>query len=86
MDQTIGLADAKAHFSEVIARVEAGETIVISRNGDAVAELRPVRPVSAEEAIARIRALRKRIAKRNEGKEPWPESSYRDLAHEGHRF
>lgn len=38
-----GSADAKAHFSELLARVEAGETITIRRHGRAVAELVPVK-------------------------------------------
>ncbi len=36
-----GSSDAKSHFSELLARVEAGETITISRHGRAVAKLVP---------------------------------------------
>jgi prevent-host-death family protein len=88
MSLTIGLAEAKARLSEVIDRVETGETIIIARNGEPVAELRPLRRVSAEEAVKRIRAIARRVAKRNEGKEPWPPSGYglRDVAHQRHRF
>jgi prevent-host-death family protein len=82
MNKTIGIADAKAHLSEVIARVEAGETIVISRNGTPVAEVRPIRHLSPSEAVARIRELGSRIAKRNAGKPPWPEG--RTLRQEMH--
>jgi prevent-host-death family protein len=39
---TISLADAKAHLSELIDRVEAGETIVIVRRGKPVAQLTAV--------------------------------------------
>jgi prevent-host-death family protein len=38
-----GSADAKAHFSELLARVEGGETITIRRHGRAVAKLVPVK-------------------------------------------
>jgi prevent-host-death family protein len=87
MSMTIGLAEAKAKLSEIIDRVESGETILISRNGEAVAELRPVKRMTPEEAVARIRELRARIAKRNAGKPPWPAPGrrLRDLIHEGHR-
>lgn len=34
-----GVADAKARFSELLARAEAGETIVIRRHGHPVAKL-----------------------------------------------
>jgi prevent-host-death family protein len=39
---TISLADAKAHLSELIDRVEAGETIIIVRRGKPVAQLTAV--------------------------------------------
>lgn len=38
-----GTADAKARFSELLARAEAGETIIIRRHGQPVAKLVPVR-------------------------------------------
>lgn len=41
--KTINLADAKARFSEIVDRVEAGETVQILRRGKAVAQLTPVR-------------------------------------------
>ena len=84
---TIGLAEAKAKLSEIIDRVESGECVLISRNGAPVAEIRPFKPPSLADTVARIRALRRRIAKRNAGKPPWPPegTSWRDIAHEGHR-
>ncbi len=39
-----GSTDAKARFSELLARVENGETITIHRHGKAVAQLVPVKP------------------------------------------
>ncbi|MGA2394815.1 MAG: type II toxin-antitoxin system prevent-host-death family antitoxin [Candidatus Lustribacter sp.] len=88
MNETIGLADAKARLSELIDRVEAGETVIIARNGLPVAEVRPVRRVSPEDTVKKIRAIAKRVAKRNLGKAPWPQDgrSLRDVAHDGHRF
>ncbi len=38
----LGSADAKARFSELLARAEAGETITIHRHGRPVAQLVPV--------------------------------------------
>ena len=50
-----GTADAKARFSELLARVEAGETITISRHGRPVAKLAPVeRKRTAEERRAAL--------------------------------
>ena len=84
---TIGLAEAKAKLSEILDRVEAGESVVISRHGAPVAEIRPFKSPSVADTVARIRALRRRVAKRNAGKAPWPPegTSWRDIAHEGHR-
>lgn len=48
-----GSTDAKARFSELLARVEAGETIVIRRHGKAVAKMAPVKP---EKTMAERRA------------------------------
>jgi prevent-host-death family protein len=39
---TVNLADAKAHLSELIDRVEAGDTIEITRRGKPVARLTAV--------------------------------------------
>lgn len=54
---TINLADAKAHLSELVDRVEAGESVDITRRGKPVARLtaaaRPRKRVDA----ALLRAL-----------------------------
>lgn len=39
--QQVKVAHAKAHFSELLSRVEAGEEIIIARRGKAVARLVP---------------------------------------------
>lgn len=39
MDRSISVAEAKAHLSEILDRVEAGEEVVITRRGKAVARL-----------------------------------------------
>jgi prevent-host-death family protein len=59
-----GVADAKARFSELLARAEAGETITIRRHGRAVAKLVPVkRELTRDErleSLARWEAYRKK--------------------------
>lgn len=42
--ERINLADAKARLSEIIDRVEAGESIKITRRGKVVAQLSPPTP------------------------------------------
>jgi antitoxin (DNA-binding transcriptional repressor) of toxin-antitoxin stability system len=88
VNETIGLAEAKAKLSELVDRVEAGATIVISRNGVPAVEMRPVTPVPVATTVARIRAMRARLAKRNKGKPPRPEpgAQPRNLGRRGHRY
>ena len=59
----INLADAKAHLSEIVDRVEAGETIDITRRGKLVARLVPVTPTPPRKPIdvERLRALTKNM-------------------------
>ena len=42
------MADAKARFSELVARAESGEAITIKRHGQAVARLVPIAEDDAE--------------------------------------
>ena len=39
---TVNLVQAKAHLSELLDRVEAGEEVIITRHGRAVAHIHPV--------------------------------------------
>ena len=87
----IGAYDAKTHLPKLLERVEKGERFVITRHGKPVAELIPVaaRDTAAiARAIAEVRAVRQRLARRGVrlrdvlGKS----KSWRDLAHEGHRY
>jgi prevent-host-death family protein len=63
----INLADAKAHLSELIDRVEAGASIEITRRGKAVARLtaaaKPRKPVDA----ALLQALTAALPPHTEG-------------------
>lgn len=55
----IGAFEAKTHLSELLAAVEAGETVTITRRGRAVARLSPVRATEGRAAaVARLLALR----------------------------
>ncbi len=59
MSVTVKVAKAKAHFSELLARVERGEEIIISRGNDPIAVLSRIRKeTSIEATLAQIRAMR----------------------------
>ena len=55
--RAISLAEAKAHLSELVDRVEAGETIDITRRGKAVARLTAVAPPRKPVDVRLLRAL-----------------------------
>lgn len=40
--ETVNVHEAKAHLSEMLARVEAGETLVIARRNKPIAKLVPI--------------------------------------------
>jgi prevent-host-death family protein len=42
MSGQVSIAEAKAKFASLIARAEAGETIIVTRNGRPVARLVPL--------------------------------------------
>lgn len=42
MTETVNIHDAKTHLSRLVARVEAGEEIVLARDGRPVARLVPL--------------------------------------------
>ena len=50
--RTIPVAEAKAHFSELLKAVEQGEEVVITRRGRPVARISPQKPLTAAEVLA----------------------------------
>jgi prevent-host-death family protein len=54
--ETYSTYDAKAKLSEILRKVEEGRTIYISRRGQTIAEIRPVRrePVTLEQRIIEL--------------------------------
>lgn len=59
--QTIGLFEAKTHLSELVARAEQGEEVIITRHNKPVAKLVPITS-SAGEVPAELIERRRRIA------------------------
>jgi prevent-host-death family protein len=81
---TVKIGEAKARLSELIAKVEAGEEVVIQRGNEPVARLTALEDDKrrrAREAIERIRALR-------DSGDIKPVTVEEILAwrHEGHRY
>ncbi|MBP1843912.1 prevent-host-death family protein [Rhizobium petrolearium] len=65
MTVTVKVAEAKTHLSELLARVEAGEDIVIARGNDPVARLVAINErrqrLAAIEAVRTLRAQAKPV-------------------------
>lgn len=63
---TVSLVEAKAHLSELLDKVEGGETVVITRHGKPVANItataRPKQPIPVDE-LAQFRARMPRLRK-----------------------
>ena len=53
--KTVGVHEAKTQLSDLLRRVEAGETVVITRRGVPVAELRAAPPAASDRLSAPLR-------------------------------
>jgi prevent-host-death family protein len=51
------IADLKAHLSDVVARVEAGESVEIMRRGKPAAKIVPLAPVKTRINFAALDAM-----------------------------
>lgn len=58
---TCTVAEAKAHLSDLLSRVEKGEELVITRRGQPVANLVPIRPARRAPDWSAIRAFRESL-------------------------
>ncbi len=80
MPETIGVFDAKTHLSALLDRVEAGEEVVITRHGKAVARLSPAGNADRDRAVVALAQLRRlRAGVRLDG------LGWKDLRDEGRR-
>jgi prevent-host-death family protein len=63
---TVSVAEAKTHLSELLDRVEAGEEVVITRRGKAIARLSRVVPAREPlVSLADLRSSLPRVTKQN---------------------
>ena len=68
--ESVGLFEAKTHLSELIARAERGEEVIITRHNKPVAKLVPISEVSPElyqrrlAALDALQAVGREVAKR----------------------
>jgi antitoxin (DNA-binding transcriptional repressor) of toxin-antitoxin stability system len=80
MAVTVKVAEAKTHLSELLAKVEAGEEVIISRGNTPVARLSRIRRENDIDAlVAEIRAQRA-------GRQPTTQEEIREWRDEGRRY
>jgi prevent-host-death family protein len=76
---TIGAYEAKTHLPALLAKVEKGDSVIITKHGRPVARLVPVstRSPSPDSVVAELRAARVGVHRQND--------SVRDMIDEGRR-
>jgi prevent-host-death family protein len=80
--ESVGILEAKTHFSKLLERVERGETIQITKRGQPVAVISPLKAKSREDVRRAIEEIKK-LRKRNK---LGPGLTIRQLIDEGRRF
>lgn len=82
---TVGSFEAKTKLAELLDKVEAGQTVTITRRGVAVAQLVPIKAVDEK---ARQRALIEEIKRKRVGwdKGAKPGSTIPELIKAGRRY
>ena len=82
---TVGSFEAKTKLAELLDKVEAGETVTITRRGRPVAQLVPVRPENEQE---RMRALVEEIKRTRvgRGKPAGPGTTIAELVKAGRKY
>lgn len=85
---TVGSFEAKTKLAELLDKVEAGETVTITRHGKAVAKLVPVAAAIDEAERVRRRALVEEIMRWRVGKDRGakPGSTIPELIKAGRRY
>ena len=79
---TVGIFEAKNRLSELVERAARGEEIVITRRGEHIARLMPLR---TPDAPGQARALAARIRKSRAGQTLGVGVTIRDMIEEGRR-
>lgn len=79
----VGTVEARTHFNRLLQRVATGERILITNRGKPVAVLAPPEPEESQDTAMvgrEMLAYRDRVQRKLGGR------SFREMAHEGHRY
>ena len=81
---TVGAFEAKTKLAELLDKVEAGESVTITRRGKAVAELIKARSGEDARLLALIEEIKRTRAGQDRGAKPG--STIRDLIRAGRKY
>jgi prevent-host-death family protein len=82
MSITVKIGEAKTRLSELIAKVEAGEEVIIARGNEPVARLAPL-----DERARRRAVMEEILATKDSGKiKPVTREEILAWRHEGHKY
>lgn len=79
----IGAFEAKTYLSEILEKVQAGQSFTITKRGKAVAEIKPIHSSKLEQGLA---ALEKARRIRASVKGVFTREEIKALIHEGHKY
>ena len=85
MESAVGAYEAKTHLTQLLDRVEAGESITITRHGKAVAKLVPASGLVAKPDVRKVIEEMKRF-QQEQGPTLGDGLTIRDMIEEGRRF
>lgn len=80
--QSFGSYQAKAHFSQLLDKVERGESVLITRRGKSVARIVP----ASTQNRRQTKTVIDRMVKRRAGRTHVAKAELTKSLHEGHRF
>ncbi len=80
---SVGTFEAKTHLTQLLDRASKGERIVITNRGKPVAMLVPPEAMAKRDAA---QVGREMLAYRDRVRRSLGGASFRDMAHEGHRY
>lgn len=83
---TIGAFEAKTYLSELLEKVQAGQSFTITKRGKAVAEIKPIQSNKLEQGLAALAAakkLREEIARKFG---TFTQAEIKSMIHEGHKY
>jgi prevent-host-death family protein len=83
LENTVGAFDAKTNLSQLLDRVEKGETVVITRHGTPIARLTPY---TSEIDREKVRKAIQELKAMSKGQRLPPGMTIKDMINEGRRF